>query len=184
MTCVCAFVEKNGLKKTVHMIGDSCGSADQDRVCRADNKVFFQKRNDLIMGYSGSYRIGQIARFDLDKLKKRPHGVSLLEWMCGEFVTGLRAALIANGIEGKEMDGSLMVGIDGQIFTIDQDFHVGQNLYPYAATGAAESYAYGAMRAMHAAGHTPKECLDAAMEAAAEFCGAVMAPFTYLRKTY
>jgi len=184
MTCVCAFSEKIGPKRIIHMIGDSCGSADQDRVRRADTKVFFQKQNNMIMGYSGSYRIGQIARFDIEKINHRPKGISLLEWMCGEFVTALRAALISNGIEGKEMDGSLMVGVDGKIFTIDQDFHVGQNLYPYAATGAAESYAYGAMKAMNEAGHSPKECLEAAMAAAEEFCGAVMKPFTYLRKSY
>lgn len=184
MTCICGFTEKRGNKHIVHMIGDACGSSDVIRLPRNESKVFLQKPNNLLMGYAGSFRIGQIARHSLKKIAKRSKDQDLNNWMCNAFVSALRKVLKNNDITDNEIDSVFLVGIEGKLFTINQDFHVSENIYPYVAIGSTDVFAYGALRAMHRAGHSGKECVEAAIEAAAEFSGSVMPPFTYIQKIY
>ena len=57
MTCIVAIKHDN----EIWMGGDSAAFRDDERTNRADEKVF--KNGDFLLGYSGSFRVGQLIRY-------------------------------------------------------------------------------------------------------------------------
>jgi hypothetical protein len=80
----------------------------------------------------------------------------------------------------EDTGGIFIVGIEGRIFTIDEDFHVGENVVNYMAEGSGGQIALGALYATKNQ-KNPKLRLKAALEAAATYNMSVCAPFTYIQ---
>jgi ATP-dependent protease HslVU (ClpYQ) peptidase subunit len=183
MTCIVA-IAQNG---TVYMGSDHAASDDKSGwiLSRREPKVF--KVGQYGIAFTDSFRMGQILQYNWVPPKYTPTKTNsgLDKFMRTKFIDSVKQAFKDNGygtIGGSEEDtgGIFIVGVEGRIFTIDEDFHVGENIVNYMAEGSGGMFALGAL---HATKHqkNPKMRVKAALEAASEFSMSVAPPFTYIQ---
>ena len=108
-----------------------------------------------------------------------------MQFLRTKFIDSVKLAFKEGGygdIGGTDEDtgGIFIVGLEGRIFTIDEDFHVGENIVNYMAEGSGGQIALGALYATKNQ-KNPKVRLKAALEAASEFNMSVAPPFTYIQ---
>jgi ATP-dependent protease HslVU (ClpYQ) peptidase subunit len=183
MTCIVA-IAQNG---TVYMGSDHAASDDKSGwiLSRREPKVF--KVGQYGIAFTDSFRMGQILQYNWIPPKYTPTKTNsgLDKFMRTKFVDSVKQAFKDNGygtIGGSEEDtgGIFIVGVEGRIFTIDEDFHVGENIVNYMAEGSGGMFALGALHATKNQ-KNPKMRLKAALEASAEFSMSVSPPFTYIQ---
>lgn len=197
MTLILAMIQDG----RVYMAADSVALADSFIVPREDSKIFANE--NLLVGYAGSYRFGQILKFASfpqppeilpensasEKLPENLPGASApvvwggpdSEWqqaeryMITEFIPALRLA-IEDG--GDIEDGCCIVAFGRFMFVIDTDFHVGIYRDGFAAIGLAEREALVAHRALTGAGITmqPYNHLEHILES--------ISPYTVIEKPW
>ncbi len=175
MTCVIGLIEKG----RIYMGADSAGVQGFSLSIRADEKVFI--KSDFIMGFTTSYRMGQLLRYNL-QISPRPKDLDVFEYMVTSFVEAVRKCLKDGGFaekkDEKERGGTFLVGYQGKLFCIDSDYQVRENKFPYDAVGCGDDIAQGALFANE---HLqPKERILQALEAAEQFSAGVRRPFKIL----
>lgn len=183
MTCIVA-IAQNG---TVYMGSDHAASDDKTGwiLSRKEPKVF--KVGQYGVAFTDSFRMGQILQYNWTPPKYTPTKTNsgLDKFMRTKFIDSVKQAFKDNGygtIGGSEEDsgGIFIIGVEGRIFTIDEDFHVGENIVNYMAEGSGAFFALGALHATKNQ-KNPKMRLKAALEASAEFSMSVSPPFTYIQ---
>jgi ATP-dependent protease HslVU (ClpYQ) peptidase subunit len=183
MTCIVA-IAQNG---TVYMGSDHAASDDKTGwiLSRREPKVF--KVGQYGVAFTDSFRMGQILQYNWNPPKYTPTKTNsgLDKFMRTKFIDSVKQAFKDNGygtIGGSEEDsgGIFIIGVEGRIFTIDEDFHVGENIVNYMAEGSGAFFALGALHATKNQ-KNPKMRLKAALEASAEFSMSVSPPFTYIQ---
>jgi ATP-dependent protease HslVU (ClpYQ) peptidase subunit len=183
MTCIVA-IAQNG---TVYMGSDHAASDDKSGwvMSRKEPKVF--KVGQYGIAFTDSFRMGQILQYNWAPPKYTPTKTNsgLDKFMRTKFIDSVKAAFKEHGfgdIGGTDEDtgGIFIVGLEGRIFVVDEDFHVGENVVNYMAEGSGGMFALGAL---HATKHqkNPKMRLKLALEAASEFSMSVAPPFTYIQ---
>jgi ATP-dependent protease HslVU (ClpYQ) peptidase subunit len=179
MTCIVGIQDEKG----VTIGGDSVGIAGTEATMRSDEKVFrLYHSNDFLLGCCGSFRFGQLLRYNL-KPPKFDAGNPLVNVHCylaTDFVDAMRCCLQEGGFttyeSGAELGGFLLLGFAGGLYTIENDFQVGIPSRGYAATGDGRAPALGALFAT-AGWKTTEERVLVALEAAQELGTSVRAPF-------
>lgn len=178
MTCIVGIMDG----KHVVLGGDSCGSDGYSKQTRLDVKVF--KRGPFVIGFTSSFRMGQVLRYKLNTPEQDPR-VSDYEYMVTSFIDSVRVCLKNAGFAKKENEvehgGTFLVGYNGQLYFVDEDYQVGVVAENYEAVGAGESFAKGALFAL--AGNkrmSAKERIRIALEAASQFATSVGGPFNYV----
>lgn len=188
MTCIVG-VEHNG---KVYVGGDSAGSDGYTLEIRAASKVFTKAgyTEDYapvpwVMGFTTSFRMGQLLRHKLELPRLPKDGTDDLEaFMVTSFVDAVREALRAGGwltkANERERGGTFLVGVRGQLFAIYDDLQVGRVVDGYAAVGSGDHLALGAMYATNATelAADPEARLTLALKAAARHAAGVAGPFT------
>lgn len=177
MTCIAAVVAGN----TVYMGADSAGVAGCDLTVRADSKVFVN--GDFLIGFTSSFRMGQLLRYKFKPPVFRPKEKELYEYMVTDFVDAVRQCFKDGGYaqtdKGEEAGGCFLVGVSGRIFKIESDYQVGESINPYDATGCGLAYALGALSVTNTV--DPMERVQMALGAAEAFNSAVRGPFNILK---
>jgi ATP-dependent protease HslVU (ClpYQ) peptidase subunit len=173
MTCIVG-IAHNG---KVYIGGDSAGvGGSYELSVRADRKVF--RNGDFIMGFTSSFRMGQLLAQALTPPKRYPED-DVYKFMVTNFVDAVRTCLKAGGYAEKHNDaergGTFLVGYAGRLFSIYGDYQVGENADGYAACGCGEQIALGSLHSTE--GQPPERRIDAALRAAERFSGGVRAPF-------
>ncbi len=178
MTCIVGYLSPI---KTVVMGGDSCASDSHIRYTVSQPKVF--KKGEFLIGYTSSFRFGQLVEHDL-KLPYPSPGSDPLDVMMNEFVPNLRELLKEGGFSkvenNVETGGTLIVGLRGRLFEVQEDFSVLEHKSGYCAVGSGADFALGSLHTSHQAGATPQDAVMAALRAAEAFAPGVMEPFTVL----
>lgn len=156
MTCLAAIIH-NG--KT-YIGGDSAASVDDKIEIRLNRKVF--RNGAYVIGFTGSFRVGQLLQYT-----ELPKPITnLLAHIINAVVP------VIQKLAGKETD-ELLIGAAGRLFKVSSDYSVAE--YPhYAAAGTGELVALGRL---HGSLGAPEQRVVAALEAAAEHCSGVRAPF-------
>lgn len=173
MTCIVGLVHE-GL---VYIGGDSAGvDGNYSLSVRQDRKVF--RNGDFIMGFTSSFRMGQILAFNCNPPKPRV-GVDTYAYMVTDFVDAARAALKAGGfvttVNGEDKGGSFLVGYQGRLFAIHGDFQVAESTLGFDAVGCAHDVAKGHL---YGSMHQPPETrVLEALKAAEALSGGVRGPF-------
>jgi ATP-dependent protease HslVU (ClpYQ) peptidase subunit len=177
MTCIIGYA-KDG---RVYMGGDSAGVAGLDVTIRKDTKVFkVQKR--FLIGYTSSFRMGQILRFKL-KVTKQSKGQEDYGYMCTTFIDAVRKVLKDEGYtrisSNEESVGTFLVGYNGRLYGVASDLQVAEGLDTYDTCGCGGKYASGAMEILttQRLDEDPKEKIRKALEVAVKFSGGVRPPF-------
>jgi len=150
---------------------------------RADEKVFIN--GDFIMGFTSSFRMGQLLRYSLKPPIYHPD-VDLNAYMVTDFINAVRDCLKAGGYAQKDKEeetaGTFLVGYRGKLFKIDSDYQVAIPTLPFEACGCGQDMALGAM---YSNGHLPpEERILQALEAAEQFSAGVRRPFVVRVSSY
>jgi len=178
MTCIVGLVHGS----RVYIGGDSCGAAVEryDVVSRKDPKVF--KVGKFLFGYTSSFRMGQLIRFSFKPPKNDCKND--YEYLCTKFVDEIRSVYKNGGYltvdNSVETGGIFLLGYNGQLYTVEDDFDVGMANLEYYSIGAGANYALGAMYQSGLTKKRPQERIKNALDAAATFNGAVMPPYKIL----
>ena len=110
----------------------------------------------------------------------------LTKFMQTKFVDSVKEAFRGQGfgsvnVPGQEDEGGIfIIGVEGRIFVMEDDFHIGENTINYMAEGSGASFAMGSLHTTRNQ-RNPKMRLKSALEAATEFTMTVAPPFTYLQ---
>lgn len=177
MTCIAA-IAAGGI---VHMIGDSAGVSGWDLSLRKDTKVF--RVADMVMGFTSSFRMGQLLRYNLSAPKHHPD-VDLFTYMVTAFIPAVRDCLKSGGYaridSNEEHGGCFLVGVKGRLFRVDSDFQVGESIYPFESVGCGAPYALGALSVLiDDESRTPEQSLNCALLRSERFSAGVRRPFHY-----
>jgi ATP-dependent protease HslVU (ClpYQ) peptidase subunit len=184
MTCIVA-IAQNGV---VYMGSDHAASDDKTGwiLSRKEPKCF--KNGQYGIAFTDSFRMGQILQYMWTPPKYTPTKTNsgLDKFMRTKFIDSVKAAFKDHGYGSigapseEDTGGIFIVGVCGRLFTIDEDFHVGENIVNYMAEGSGGQIALGALHATKKQ-QNPKLRLKAALEAATEFNMSVAAPYTYIQ---
>ena len=154
-------------------------------MARKEPKCF--KVGQYAVAFTDSFRMGQILQYSWNppKYTATKTNSGLDKFMRTKFVDSVKLAFKEGGygdIGGNDEDtgGVFIVGLEGRIFTIDEDFHVGENIVNYMAEGSGAMFALGALHATKNQ-KNPKLRIKSALEAASEFSMSVCPPFTYIQ---
>ncbi len=175
MTCIVG-VAHAGM---VILGADSAGTGGYDQRIRRDRKVF--KNGELIFGFTSSFRMGQLLQFALSP-PLISEGQEPYDYAVKALIPAIRDTLKAGGYakmdNGRESGGVFLVGFRGHLFTVYDDYQVGEDLGALAAVGCGDAYALGAMHALPDA--DPMVRLQAGLDAAATFSAGVSGPFHFV----
>lgn len=174
MTCIIGLAE-NGI---VYMGGDSGASTPYQTRRTALQKVFFAGDNTILIGWTSSFRMGQILQYHLE-LPLQDKNQSTLEYLVKIVIQKIREAFKEFGYMGadeqRDEGGTFLLGYKGGLYRVDSDFQVNHFTEHFDACGSGEDFALGAMAALS---HLPaKERIYKALDIAAGFAPGVEPPF-------
>ena len=176
MTCIAALTDG----KKVYMAGDSEGVAGYDISIRRDEKVF-KIGKKMVLGFTSSFRMGQLLRFNL-KPPKHPLGMDSYEYVVTKLIDVVRKTLKDGGfsttVNGEETGGCFLLGYRGRLFRIDEDYQVGESLCGYDSVGCGESYSLGYLHGTKNRKNKKKIVIDS-VKCAEFFSAGVSSPITY-----
>lgn len=171
MTCI-AGLAINGV---VYIGGDSAGVGGYSLTVRADRKVF--RNGEFVFGFTSSFRMGQLLHHSLVPPKRHPD-TNVDKFMVTEFIDAVRKCLKDGGYASRENDveagGVFLVGYEGRLFRIDNDYQVGESADGIDAVGCGEDLAIGALSA--SAGK-PRDRVQMALQVAESRSAGVRGPF-------
>ena len=180
MTCIVLVVSDSG---TVVMGSDSGGFDENSKEVRNEPKIFCC--GNVMIGFSGNFRIGQILQFCLKDLFQQLHSNNL-ETIVTQIVPVLQKKLkkcgcicLENG--QKTMNAELFIALYGKAYKIESNFQVSEIMH-FSSIGSGNMCALGALDALNET-NTDLTAHDAALialEAAQNFTPFVVKPFTIL----
>ena len=142
-------------------------------------KVF--ARGPFIIGYTVSFRMGQLLQFHLD-VQPQDGEASNLEYIVKRFIAAVRGCLKEGGYttidNNKEEGGGFLVGYRGHVYSVGDEFQVTEASDGFDACGCGGNYALGAIVALDDL--EPEARVRRALGIAAYFSGGVCGPFTVL----
>lgn len=171
MTCIIGILDQG----KVYIGGDSAGVSNLSVTVRADEKVF--TNGEFIMGFTSSFRMGQLLRYKFDPPKKSRSQTDM-QYMTTSFIDAVRKCFKENGFGNESVGGNFLVAYNNKLYNIDTDYQVGIPLNNYDAIGCGSEIALGSLYAT--AGMNPQERITKALDAATEFNAGVRPPFLIL----
>lgn len=172
MTCIVGLETENG----VIIGGDSAATSDWDIHETRLRKVF--KRGEFLIGYSSSFRMGQLLQYKLS-VEQQQEGQTDLEYLATTFIDAVRKCLNENGFtkieSGQEEAGQFLIGYRGRLYIVESDFHVNSNTDGFMAIGCGANFALGSLWANKDL--PPKERVKQALETAGHFSNGVCGPY-------
>jgi ATP-dependent protease HslVU (ClpYQ) peptidase subunit len=180
MTCIVA-IEHNG---KVYMGGDSAAVSNRDIRVIDSKKVF--KVGPFLIGYTDSFRMGQLLQYNLvvdDQEYVQVEDDE--EYLIKVFIPAVRKCLKNGGYaeinNNVESGGQFLVGYKGKIYVVESDFLLLRFKEEYNAIGCGDKYALGSLATTDFLDYDPERRLDMALETASKFSSGVVAPF-YIEK--
>jgi hypothetical protein len=180
MTCIVGIASQG----RVFIGGDSAGVGGYDLTVRNDRKVF--RNGDFVMGFTTSFRMGQLLAFAFNPPKPR-EGTDVFAYMVTDFVDAARATMKTGGFSrvkdtNSEQGGVFLVGYAGRLFKIESDFQVGESIYGFDAAGCGDQLALGSLHTSSKAtglftATDPEERIREALRVAESCSAGVRQPF-------
>ncbi len=180
MTCIVAITDGQRIAIGADSAVGSTDSPELNTV--ATNKVW--RQGEYLVGICGTYRAGQIARWQMDWPEPPSDPEADLEqFMVKEVVEALRRALEnAAYSHAKEPTrvAQFVVAVKGRIFMIAGDYSCATLEAPWIAIGSGRHNAYGALHAIADLDLPLEEKLRRALAAAQAHTNNVREPFQFL----
>lgn len=162
----------------VYIGGDSAGVSGWDLTIRSDPKVFTV--GPFVIGYTSSFRMGQLLRFRFVP-PEHHEDVDTYRYMVCDVVDAFRQAFKDGGYAKRENEretaGAFLVGYRGRLFTVEDDYQVGEPADSYAACGCGDNQALGVLYATRDRKMDAEARLRLALSAAEHHSAGVRGPF-------
>lgn len=181
MTCIVG-IEKDG---KVYMGGDSASANRTEMTVdqSTEPKVFI--RGDYIMGYTTSWRMGQILRHcgRIPKPPCKPESVEELdEFMVKKFIAKVikifdKEGFVPEDDHVRSGAGHFLVGTHGRLYTVQPDWQCLHLSRKWAAVGCGEQFALGSLYATSGTNWRAETKIREALKAAAYYSAGVCEPF-------
>lgn len=147
MTCIVAITDG----KRIVMGADSAGSNTETKEIYTSSNPKLWSTGEYLVGICGSYRAGQLARWEMSWPEPPADpGADLEGFMVREVVANLRQTLKDAGFAADEKDPTkvpqFLVGLRGRLFTITGDLSAFSLDTPWMAIGSGRHTAYGALQ--------------------------------------
>jgi ATP-dependent protease HslVU (ClpYQ) peptidase subunit len=144
-------------------------------------------RHDIVIGYTGSYRMGQLLAHRLTLPERgRPASMTPERYLVARFIPAIRKLFKDEGYakveNAVEQGGNFLVGLEGHLFEVQGDFSVLESTQGVMAVGSGEHIARGALYTVtrHMTGVRPVRALRIALEAAEATVTTVAGPRSYI----
>ena len=146
-------------------------------------KVF--EKNGVLFGTCNSLRVAQVIKYKFTIPERNDK--DLFEYLCTDFIDSLAETLCQNNctimrndsIAGSEM----IIGIDGQLFGIDDDFHIIKNSLPFFAIGHGKQFAFGSMLSLEMFPQLiPKAKIELSLQSVSKLCSTVGGPIHFVEQ--
>lgn len=175
MTCIVGLVDKG----KVYIGGDSAGVGNYNIHIRNDKKVF--TNGDMIMGFTTSFRMGQLLEYKL-KLPDHDPRVDDFKYLVTDFIDAVKKcfkdndyAMVKNEVV---LGGTWLVGYHSKLYAIHSDFQVASVEDGFDSCGCGEDIAKGAMTILvDDKKLKPEAKITQALASAAHFSAGVSGPF-------
>ena len=174
MTCIVAEV-KDGV---VHMAGDKCGSNGYTKIMVDKPKVFIN--GDFIIGYTTSFRMGQLLEFTWNPPEKLPsQGED--SFIYKTVVDSIKSMLKQDGFATDTQGGSFLFGYKGKLYEMQDDYAI-FNIEKYSAVGCGEQEAKAVLYTLNQINHecSMEDRLSLAIKASSLTKAGVTAEYNYL----
>jgi len=185
MTCVIGFIDREN--KILHMIGDSLGSNGYTGEGQKVPKIFRSRDSEnILIGSAGSFRQSDILMYnsffdetDILRNKKIDH-----EYMVTKFIPTLQYVLSKEGLLieelGEKKGGNFLIGNSDNLYEVQDDFSILENISSFNAIGSGENFAKGSLFTTKEMDLTIKAKLIIAISAAEQYSTGVSRPFIYM----
>jgi ATP-dependent protease HslVU (ClpYQ) peptidase subunit len=182
MTCIVGYIDKENDK--IIMGGDSAGVAGLDIISRKDTKVFI-KDNKFIMGFTTSFRMGQILHYMPLVIEEQASYEDDMSFMVKKFIPAVIELFKKNWGEMKNSNGEIkggcfLVGYKNKLYQIESDYQVSENNLNYCSVGCGYSYAMSALKTLEDIDMSAKDKVLKSLEIAEFFSCGVRSPFNIL----
>jgi ATP-dependent protease HslVU (ClpYQ) peptidase subunit len=180
MTCIVGYIDK----EYIYMGADSLGSSTYSKSIREDNKLF--KKGNMIIGFTTSYRMGQLLRWKLE-IPKHPPKMNTEEYMCTLFIDAVIKCFQDNKYilvdKAKIEGGTFLVGYRNKLIKIYDNFQVAIHKNKFNGCGCGDEVASGAMESLlkYDKNIKPERLLLIALETAESQCTGVQRPFKIIK---
>lgn len=180
-------------EKTIYIGGDSAAShgtiGSGYKIIRNDPKVFKKKNEEdnqeILIGYTTSYRMGQLLKYKLKIPLHSPASLDAFEYMVSHFIEAVRSCFSFYGFshikEGVETGGVFLVGYQQRLFIVDTDYQVGEPKDGFIAIGSGSQFALGSLYStspgVSKTIYTPRERIILALQASSHYAEGVHPPF-------
>lgn len=180
MTCIIGLSQGG----RVYIGADSASASGWSVRATGIQKLF--QRGPYLIGYSTSFRMGQILQHEVEYPEAKVYDE---HFMVAMFIPAIREKLKLLGYtkieNNQEEAGQFLVGVAGNLFEIGSDFQVNHFQDGMAAVGCGAEYALGALRACLEMepgldGAYIRRAIRLALEVSAYFSGGVKEPFEVL----
>ena len=147
MTCIVGLRHHGG----VIIGGDSASLSGWQNTSTNLKKVFELQSSgcSLIVGYTSSFRMGQIIQHSLDVPPFLEGTEDPMDYLVNSFVEKVRNQLKVDGYlkteSGRESIGRFLVGFQGMLYLVDKDLSVNSSCDGYMALGHGSEYALGSL---------------------------------------
>jgi len=177
MTCIVGLIENS----TVFMGADSMASTGYNSYVRRDRKIFW--RNSYLIGFTTSYRMGQLLMYAGDDPPAPPRKkTDLHRFMCVDWVNWVRKIYKEGGFlrtqDGTEIGGQFLVAVEQRLFRIGSDFQVMESACSFDAVGSGQEVALGSL--FTSKDMPSQQRIHTALAAAEQWCKGVGRPFYIL----
>lgn len=182
MTLIASLVDSD---KNIHMIGDSAGIDGWHSLSIIKYPKIFIRDNKYILGYTTSFRMGQILQFM--KFPRKDTKMPFFEWTVSKFVPKLIAQFELAEYDYKEKGCNFLIGSQGEIFEIGNDMQVYSQLFNNGmAVGCAYQNFLGVLAGLDYFDNqfTPENKLDIAIKITKRFSAGIAPPYNYLMLPY
>lgn len=185
MTVIVGIVNNDG---DIYMGGDSAGTAADGSQSIFTNKKVFTPVNGpwYLIGTCGSFRLAQVLKYSLTPPAPPGPNVDLERFMARDFIDSVRECYKEGGVLTHSDDGAdtghgaiFMVGYQGRLFKIEENFQVLSDRRSYMAVGSAENIALGVLYATD--GQDPITRITTAMKASVAYNAWVREPFEIMQ---
>lgn len=181
MTCIVG----KAVDGRIYMGADSCAAGDWFYYPCDRPKIF--KKEHLLIGFTSTYRWGDILEHELEVPRFISGRQLAMTYLVKELVPAIRRAMDKSGHlhkeDGVEDGGTALIGCDGQVFIIQDDFSILPGPEYGIACGCGQEVAMAALKAMMLCGTTvdPEMQIYYALRTAGEMTNGVCGPYHMIK---
>lgn len=140
MSCIIA-VKRNGV---IVFGSDSLVSTSYNKYSCKNDKIFYKGKT--IIGVAGSPRVGQLIQYELKDFKIKSNDQTEMEYMVKIVAQSIKTVLEENNAcDPEEFPFEVLIGYNGKLYQMFNDFQIVELDYPYQAVGSGSDIAIGSL---------------------------------------